>query len=1387
LKKALSILLMLALLITLLPPSAAPVVHAAGANNFTFVNEQYSASSARITTNERVTLTGTINNVIGSTISYSVYQINLSGETEKISNSNENQTANITLSGNSITVYNVQLFPGLNKITFKGTQGNSEVSDSIYIEYRNSPTLYNLVASLDGLQYEIQEQGTTVVYSTPSQGKTTADISISGRAPNADKVTVIVNNKSYTYSVNSTMDWSFIASPVNIKKGKNTVTIRVFNNNQVVETVRDLAFYNGQVTFYDMNLTDGSNTASLENNPNFSVNNNSTLRLEGKVIVPLTYDTATGVHSPTIAGANLGYRQAISGSFTSIPEASISHEEGYNPTATTKFMTLLYSIDLGTTGTAAVPFDTTQYLQFQGTNLVKVPAGNDISDLYSFKLRNKDQAFIEEINYLPGYSSGTTDALLEGMQGSSMANADIFSLPMGVELVIGNPGALNGVFTDIVRINSITDSTGKVYSGVDGDPTGASDAATVKYSYVQRDVHYFTMKNVDGIETQYARVFVEIKKLPSAGKQTLNFALNSSNAAGDAQPVPITLLYGPYAKFETVYDGMQIKFDTTMKDVDGQTALIEREFSSFKGELLNIANENDIRYEPDDSGTTTLTQTVFFYINNTQIPLEIDSDSIRSKFRIKSGANSDGVSYISLAYKAMYTSGDNTIRLVYRTSKSNYQRDIKITLIPTNLPVIPAENTEGVFPYSSNYTEPRSNDPNFTLSGNVYTTKEARAKIYGTFDFIDLGTTPDEVRNKLGLMDDEKSNYRLKITTAEEDDIVWTLNNEMVIRSTNSEHNNVLISGNPVNYSTNNTVTVTVLYDLEKQSFAFMISTKELPSDGSPLVYNFYVYNSGENGPRASYRLEINPTTIPYTVLAPIAEKRILNQNYVEVILTSPGAETVTINKVSAKKVTFKDYNQLENGEPKLIAAFSALVTNLKSGKDNKVDVTITRGTDSIKDSFTVKYVPENIPGAQMLQKMASSHKVFDSKLSLVFPKGTNLIRPDYNLPENLKGQVYEGNNLLFAIANPEDGVVDRHDYETVPANYDLDLSLGKILFSASFPQRFLKASPVYWIDSGQADDPLTDRVYDPVTSGFDPFPFSVIEGESKPYYFNRPNTRELIPSKRGTLTLSYDASMRQSAGVLVTVFRFDYFTQQWENIGGVVDEKKNTIKVPFDKFGYYVVAKLSYGFNDITDHPYGRESMEAIYAKGVMNAIDPSGAFGTDQYVTRAEFARMLVRALEIQLSYDGNTHFVDVPNLGNAINMESLWDYRYVETAARVGIVRGTQPRVFDPENSLIRQDAAVMLAKALNLKLDTSATKVKTALQKAFMDEGSIDYYAAPSILAIQKKGFIQGSPVDVNDPKRGNVFQPRARLLRSDAAIIIGKVMADQRKLPKMLTQ
>ncbi|CAG5091478.1 S-layer domain protein [Thermobacillus xylanilyticus] len=1354
-KRFTAVLLAICLALVSVPTAIAPV-SAADGDYFIFPGEQSDFENARVVLTNTIDLTGTINQVIGSTISYTVERVVKSNGVEQVVQSNPNQTANIILNGNSIRILSIQLFPGVNKITFKGLNGFTEVSSSIYIEYRNSPSLYDLKAIIDGQQFDILEDRTTVIHSALSRYKPNYDIIITGKAPNADRVTVIVNGRSYTYTVSSINGWTFAASPVNVSKGKNTVTIRVHNGTQYVETTRDIAFYNGEVTFYDLTLTNNgdSSTASLESAPNYSVKSGATVFVTGKVILPVKV-TQQGlnnendfetVYTPDVSifdgNPTSGYEYSLNGAAWSKLTLTDPDPPAFTPA--TQFVTVQFEQEIGEVDND-LSFDTLHTLEFRGVNAMKnAPANIDTTGRFAFYLRNADKPYIHEVNYLPGYSDATNESQLPGMTGSPLNGATIPALPLGVELLIGNPDTAN---EEEVKLTGVKNSQG----------TPAQDS---EYSadQIKMTSPVFVTRTIDGVDRQFQRVFLRIDKLPASGTLTLKFEVTN----GTSTEVKIQLLYGPYVKYDRLYDGMEIYYDTTQFQNAGEAVnFLDTYLSDFKGELKNVSNTGDIRYS-NDPGPPAKLQTVFMYINNIEVKLtQENATGPVTRFMLDTSDSSN----LDKAFDAIFKGGENVVKFVFLTPNNSYVNETKFVIIPTNLPEIPAKNTDGVFPYSVNRTEPLKNDPNFELRGSVYTTREARMNIYGTFDFIDLGTDSGSVSTMLNGLQN-KNNYILQIRTGDSEPIQWDLTK--VFRDSDGQQHNS--DDSPIN----------VTYDLEGQYFSFILENQALPVDGSPIVYTITVFNSGLNGPRATYRLEVDPTTIPYTILSPVSEKRTVNKSFVEVLIYSEGAESVQIDGKEAKKVRYIDYSKSPEEE---LDAFYGLVTGLKANKPTNIKFVITSGSEKIQDTLTVTYTPENIPGAQVMETMKNKHTPFGNALTLSFERGTNLIRRDYNVPQEYKTQVYNGNNILFAIANPTDGVVDRHEFESVPAGYDLNVELGSVYFSASFPKRFVKVSPVFWIDAGQADDIATSH-YDPITSGYDPLPFSKIKDESREYYFQRNPERELIPSKRGTLTLGYDPSARQSAGVTITVFRFDPFTRQWENIGGTVDEKKNTITVPFDRFGYYVVGKLSAGYNDIIDHPYARNAVEAVFAKGVMNAIDPSGAFGTDQYVTRGEFTRMIVRALELPLNYDGPKHFMDIGDTGGVVSPDALWDYRYIETAARAGIVKGTRPETFEPTNYISRQDAAVMLANALNLKQDTNYDNIRKQLQKAFKDEASISVYAKPAIAAIQKKGFITGAPVDANDLSKGYVFEPTARLLRSDAAIIIARVMADQKKLPKI---
>ena len=1410
-------------------------VEAAG-SYFLFPNEKDVKASARTVSSKYVNLTGTINGIVGSSISYKVEQVTAGSDT--VLNATQEISTGITTTGNnSITVNNVELFAGINKITFKGVAGTSLVEEYIYIQYLDSPMLNNMQIHFENQTYDVAESGTTMLYSGATTPSATSTVTIVGNAPNASRVTLVVNGESFEFNVSQT-DYKFLASNIVIRKGMNTINFKVANSGQIIETSRLVTLYNGEVTHYDEKISDGTNSYDVKLNGEYHVTNTTNLELTGKAIIALplydienlpptqdplvdysidlTNSTADTTVDALVKDALQRNMTIEFDGVTSNPPIAI---DSITPTVidkTSKFVTVNYRIDLSL-GSLALAYNTP--IKYK----LKAPNGKryNVSGERKFTLLNAGLPYISEINYLTGFDNtmttkdatlqdrvaATNDNKIKALEGTVIPSSgiEVYSVPMAVELLIANYG---GLTTDVTGLND------RIKVQIN-NKTYLYKVITAKNGASLTEV---VTKTVDGVSKNYLRVFLQFENLEKSGTNTVKFNLTdgpASNTIINSKSAIFKLQYGPYVKFESIVDGMAVNYDTYKdKPID----LIQR-LGGFSGRIMNIANEKDIRYADEGSLKTT----AFLYLNNVKLDLEsyspanqnlknsplfspkgVDIDENGKVIMIGTTPSiTDDEAEELFAYMNM--AGENTLKFMFYTDTYSYESTIKFSVVPTNLPVIPAEKTDGVYPYSvGKEWPPVGNDPAFTFTNGIYTTKEAEFNVYGTFDFIDLGTEPGNGNDSVdtGMDSVNPGNYFVTIANPNwknDEPIEFDLGkHEFAVVDENKKKLDVdgnELEGDALPWLYNDGVKVlspdadiSFYYDKKLQSFFFDITGQKMPEDGSPLVYVISVFNAGKAGPRATYRLEINPISIPYTIKSPVTEERILNQNFVEFIINSPGAESVVVNKVKAEKVVFLDYNKTADSR---VNAFKAVISDLKPNKDTKISFTITRGDTTITDTITVKYVPTNIPGAQYMETMKNSHKVFNNSLTLTFPKGTNLIRSEFNKTDDYATQVFNGHNLMFAIANSEDGIVDRHMYDGQAPNYTAESnSTGYLWVKTGFEDianRYIKASPMYWIDAGLADDPLTTNKFDPITTGLDPFPFPNIEGDYHNNFASRHRQydRELLPSNIGSLTLTYDKNIVASAGTTITVFRFDPVELSWENVGGVVDTKKGTITVPFTKFGYYVVTKLTRSYNDIIDHSYAREAMEAIYAKGVMNAFQPVSQFGGDRYVTRGEFTRMIVRALDLPLSYDGTLHFTYYPEtMTNASNAEAIYDYRYIETAARAGIVNGTRPGFFDEDAQLTRQDAAVILARALELKLETSSTKAKAQLDKAFKDGGNFDFYAIPSVLAIQKKGFIIGKPISTADPKAGYMYDPKARMLRSDAAIIMTRVMTDLKKLPTL---
>lgn len=507
----------------------------------------------------------------------------------------------------------------------------------------------------------------------------------------------------------------------------------------------------------------------------------------------------------------------------------------------------------------------------------------------------------------------------------------------------------------------------------------------------------------------------------------------------------------------------------------------------------------------------------------------------------------------------------------------------------------------------------------------------------------------------------------------------------------------------------------------------------------------------------------------PFIILSPrLPEEGVINSNFLKVSIKAEGADQVLIGKTAMTK-----------GQGDI---FRYEMKGLKAG-NNTVKFTVVQGTQKINGSFSVNYAADSSITAQYKAQVPKSGKlaIFKNELTLAFPKNTFLRQANQNPGQDVKTvDLFDAQEIYFGIADRTDGRTVKK-YNAVNekdglGNY-LDGTILNVSADAFATDRirpllnFNFASNVFWIDAGYFKTPLlaTD-------------PYTLVDAMN-PYagngdiFYNRvfdPN-KWLEPSQRGTITIKYDADIRDALAPNLSVWR--YTSKGWENVGGVVNAKNKTVTAPFDGFGYYTVMALRYSFSDIIGHSYARFSLDTMFAKGIMANKDNNN-FGVYDNITRGEFAQMLVKILDIPLEYNpNNMTFDDVLPIDFP---GALWNYKYVETAVKKGFIRGKSPRLFFPNDPLTRQEAAVMIARATNLiKSNANADKDKTALQKQFTDANTIDIYGASAVLSVVKAKYISGIPNTT--PAKTFRFEPDSYLKRADAAVIAEKIMKSLKKL------
>lgn len=184
--------------------------------------------------------------------------------------------------------------------------------------------------------------------------------------------------------------------------------------------------------------------------------------------------------------------------------------------------------------------------------------------------------------------------------------------------------------------------------------------------------------------------------------------------------------------------------------------------------------------------------------------------------------------------------------------------------------------------------------------------------------------------------------------------------------------------------------------------------------------------------------------------------------------------------------------------------------------------------------------------------------------------------------------------------------------------------------------------------------------------------------------------------------------------------------------------------------------------FPDIAGHA-NQAAMEALAARGIINGITDT-SFAPDKTMTRAQFAAIVVRGLGLP---EKTTQVFDDVKTGD-------WFAPYVGSAYAYGIVNGKSADRFDPNGTITRQEAAVMVARAAGLcGLDTQldAAAVRDTLAQ-FTDYVTAGDWARQGLAFCYRQGILDDSALTI---------QPLVPILRCEIAQMLYNLLGSAQLL------
>ncbi|WP_235533064.1 S-layer homology domain-containing protein [Paenibacillus sp. Leaf72] len=189
-----------------------------------------------------------------------------------------------------------------------------------------------------------------------------------------------------------------------------------------------------------------------------------------------------------------------------------------------------------------------------------------------------------------------------------------------------------------------------------------------------------------------------------------------------------------------------------------------------------------------------------------------------------------------------------------------------------------------------------------------------------------------------------------------------------------------------------------------------------------------------------------------------------------------------------------------------------------------------------------------------------------------------------------------------------------------------------------------------------------------------------------------------------------------------------------------------------------YAIVWHPFEFSDVTQH-WAKKAVNDMGSRMIIEGNE-NGLFNPNRDISRAEFAAVIVRGLGLRLE-NGAASFSDVS--------ASDWYSSAIHTAYAYHLIDGFEDGTFRPNDKITREQAMVIIAKAMTL------TNLKAQLANEAAAQTLLPYKDAANAAEWAKNGIADSVLAGIVSGRTSAELAPKAFITRAEVAAIMQRLL------------